>query len=81
MLTLPACATFDTISNAKPGTPVFFSGTRLDLNTLQQDEIALEKFNVSAPEYPLLDLPASLVFDLFISPLTGGVALFEVLTE
>ena len=81
LASLPACATINTVSNAKPGNPIFFSGTRLNLNAIQNDQIAMKKYNVSPPDYPLLDLPGSVIIDLIFAPLTSGVALFEVLTE
>ena len=75
------CATVDTISNAKPGSPKFFSGTRLDVNALAGNKVAVRKFKVQPPAYPLLDLPASFILDLIIAPVTGGVALYEVIFD
>ena len=80
-LHLNGCATVDTISNAKPGSPKFFSGTRLDINKLADNNVAIKKFNVQPPKYPLLDLPVSFILDLFIAPLTASVALYEVVFE
>ena len=73
------CATFETVSNARINSPKFFSGTRLDLNAINNNKVALKKFNVQPPEYPLLDLPGSFVLDIVVSPLTGGAALYETL--
>ena len=75
------CATIDTISSAKPGSPKFFSGTRLDINALSDNKVAMKKFQVEPPKYPMLDLPASFAADLFMSPLTQGAALYEVIFE
>ena len=78
-LSINGCATVDTISNAKSGAPKFFSGTRLDVNAVADNKVAMRKFVVQPPRYPLLDLPASFVLDLIISPLTGEVAFYEVI--
>ncbi len=73
------CATYKTIDNSKAGSPIFFSGTRLDIHAINNNTAALKKFDVAPPEYPLLDLPASFAFDLFLSPLTGSFAGYELL--
>ena len=75
------CSTINTINNAMPGSPIFFSGTRLNVNALKEDKVAMRKYNVPPPAYPLLDMPGSLVLDIIISPLTSGVALYEVIFE
>jgi len=80
-LHINGCATVDTISRATSGSPKFFSGTRLDVNALAGNKVAMKKFKVQPPKYPLLDLPASFVLDLFIAPVTAGVALYEVVFE
>ena len=80
-LNINGCATVDTISNAKPGSAKFFSGTRLDINALAGNNVAIKKFEVQPPKYPLLDLPASFMLDLIIAPMTAGVALYEVVFE
>lgn len=75
------CATYRTIESASPGSPKFFSGTRLDVNAIKNNKVAMKKFNAKAPEYPLLDLPASILADLIISPLSFGVAIYESITH
>lgn len=81
LVSLSGCATLSSINNANPGFPIFFSGTRFDANALQSNKIALKKYRVKPPKYPLVDLPFSFVADLFISPLSGGAALYETIFE
>ena len=75
------CATIKTLEPPRDNRPIFFSGTRLDLNAINNNEVALKKFKVSPPKYPMLDLPASFVLDAIVSPATGIITLSEVLTE
>ena len=75
------CATYRTISKAEQGSPKVFSGTRLDLGAIQGDEIALRKFKVDPPKYPLVDLPFSIGFDAAILPLTVRAATGEFLSK
>lgn len=75
------CSTFNTINSAEPGTPKFYSGTRLNVNALVGNEVAMRKYKIPPPAHPLLDLPGSLILDTLISPLTGGAALYEVIFE
>lgn len=80
-LCISGCATVNTISNAKPVSPKIFSGTRLDLNAIAGNKVAMRKFNTKPPAYPLSDLPASFLADLFISPVTSGAELYEIIFE
>lgn len=73
------CATYRTISAAEPGSPKVFSGTRLDVNAIRGDEVALRKFKADPPKYPLVDLPLSIGFDMAILPLTVPIATGELL--
>ena len=73
------CATYRTISAAEQGSPKVFSGTRLDVNAIRGDEVALRKFKTDPPRYPLLDLPLSIGFDMAILPLTVPIATGELL--
>lgn len=75
------CATYKTIEKAEYGSPKFFSGTRLNVHAINKNRIALKKFSVTPPKYPLLDLPGSMVLDLVVSPLTGGMAAYETLMD
>lgn len=77
LLLTAGCSTFETISHSKQGSPKFFSGTRLNLCALTGNQLAMRKFPVDPPSYPLLDLPASFVLDLYLSPLTGADVLYE----
>jgi uncharacterized protein YceK len=71
------CATYRTISEVEPGSPMVFSGTRLDVKAITGDEIGIRKFRATPPYYPLVDLPFSLVADTLILPLTFSVATYE----
>ena len=71
LLTLVAgCASFRTLDAAKPGAPIVYSGTRLDLYALQGGCCAMDKFGAQAPSWPGLDLPASALFDTVVLPLS-----------
>lgn len=77
--TLPGCATYNTISEAKPGSPKIYSGTRLDLNAIQGNEQAQLKFKTLPPKNPGLDLPFSFLFDTIMLPLSLSVSGYEAL--
>ena len=80
-MALTGCATYRTISEAAPGSPKVFSGTRLDINAIRGDEVGIRKFKVAPPPYPMVDLPFSLLLDTFIIPLTFPVATYEFIFE
>ena len=69
-LQLAGCATARTLDAAKPGAPVVYSGTRLDLYALQGGCCAKDRFGADAPRYPGLDLPASALLDTVVLPLS-----------
>ena len=69
-LQLAGCATARTLDAAKPGAPVVYSGTRLDMYALQGGCCAKERFGADAPRYPGLDLPASALLDTVLLPLS-----------
>jgi uncharacterized protein YceK len=71
------CATVTSIDSAEHGTPLVYSGTRLDLAAVADDESGLRKFKTVPPASPWLDLPFSLIADTFILPLSFGVAAYE----
>ncbi|MGQ7845186.1 YceK/YidQ family lipoprotein [Granulosicoccus sp. 3-233] len=52
------------------------SGVRLDLASLRDESAITERFGVSPPAYPLLDLPFSAALDVFVLGYTVPVALF-----
>ena len=77
LLVSTGCATTSTLSQpVHERKPLVMSGTRLDLASLRNEPAVKEKFGVSAPRYPLLDLPFSLVLDFFALGFTVPVALF-----
>jgi uncharacterized protein YceK len=78
---MSGCATFNTITEADRDSPIFFSGTRQNIHAINENKIALMKYNAKPQEYPLIDLTFSFVADLFISPLTGSMALYNEIFE
>ncbi|ANI56830.1 YceK/YidQ family lipoprotein [Pseudomonas sp. DR 5-09] len=71
VLQLTGCATARTLDAAKPGAPVVYSGTRLDLYAMNGGCCAMDRFGAEAPSYPGVDLPASALLDtLLLSLLT-----------
>lgn len=68
LLMCSGCATLRTLDAAKPGAPVVYAGTRLDLYALKDGCCAQERFGAEAPEYPGLDLPASALLDTLLLP-------------
>ena len=69
-LHIGGCASVRTLDAAKPGAPVVYSGTRLDMYALQGGCCAKERFGADAPRYPGLDLPASALLDTVLLPLS-----------
>ncbi|PWE46029.1 YceK/YidQ family lipoprotein [Pseudomonas prosekii] len=69
-LQLSGCATARTLDAAKPGAPVVYSGTRLDLYAMNGGCCALDRFGAEAPSYPGLDLPGSALLDTLLLPLS-----------
>ncbi len=67
---LAGCATVRTLDAAKPGAPVVYSGTRLDLYAMQGGCCAKDRFGAEAPSYPGVDLPASALLDTLLLPLS-----------
>ncbi|MDP3815007.1 YceK/YidQ family lipoprotein [Pseudomonas sp.] len=75
LLLCSGCATVRTLDAAKPGAPVVYAGTRLDLYELQGGCCALERFGAEAPRHPGLDLPASALLDSLLLPLSLATAM------
>ena len=75
------CASYRTISAAERGTPKVFSGARLDVHAMLNNEYALRKFKTEPPLYPWFDLPFSLFADAMIFPLTSSAAVSEMIFE
>lgn len=69
-LQLTGCATVRTLDAAKPGAPVVYAGTRLDLYAMQGGCCAMDRFGAEAPSYPGVDLPASALLDTLLLPLS-----------
>jgi len=76
---LQGCATYSTISEAKPGSPKIYSGTRLDVHAIEGNEFAQLKFKVDPPQHPALDLPFSFILDTIMLPLTFSITGYEAL--
>ena len=70
MVTLSGCATARTLDAAKPGAPVVYAGTRLNLYALEGGCCAMDRFGAEAPRYPSLDLPGSALLDTLLLPLS-----------
>ncbi|HKS13435.1 MAG TPA: YceK/YidQ family lipoprotein [Pseudomonas sp.] len=70
LVALQGCATVRTLDAAKPGAPVVYSGTRLDLYALKGGCCAVDRFGAEAPAYPGLDLPGSALLDTVLLPLS-----------
>ena len=69
-LQLAGCATVRTLDAAKPGAPVVYSGTRLDLYAMNGGCCAMDRFGAEAPSYPGVDLPGSALLDTLLLPLS-----------
>ncbi|EJM34822.1 putative periplasmic lipoprotein [Pseudomonas sp. GM33] len=69
-LQLTGCATVRTLDAAKPGAPVVYAGTRLDLYAMNGGCCAMDRFGAQAPSYPGVDLPASALLDTLLLPLS-----------
>lgn len=70
VLVLQGCSTVRTLDVAKQSRPLIYSGTRLDWYTLTGGCCPTDRFGVSAPDYPAIDLPFSLVVDTLVLPAT-----------
>jgi uncharacterized protein YceK len=76
---LSGCATFKTLDAHLPLDQRLFiySGTRLDWAALAKNDVALRKFKVAPPHYPLVDLPLSLALDSMFLPLAVCAEIFH----
>lgn len=70
LVALQGCATVRTLDAAKPGAPVVYSGTRLDLYALKGGCCAVDRFGAEAPAHPGLDLVGSALLDTLLLPLS-----------
>ena len=69
-LAVSGCATVRTLDANKPGAPVVYAGTRLDLYVINGGCCPKDRFGAEAPAYPQLDLPASMLLDTLFLPLS-----------
>ncbi len=69
-LALGGCATVRTLDANKPGAPVVYAGTRLDLYVINGGCCPKDHFGAEAPKYPRLDLPGSMLLDTLFLPLS-----------
>ncbi|MBC3411724.1 YceK/YidQ family lipoprotein [Pseudomonas sp. SWRI51] len=67
---LGGCATVRTLDANKPGAPVVYAGTRLDLYVMNGGCCPLDRFGAQAPAWPGLDLPGSALLDTLLLPLS-----------
>ncbi|MBI6898844.1 MULTISPECIES: YceK/YidQ family lipoprotein [Pseudomonas] len=67
---LGGCATVRTLDANKPGAPVVYAGTRLDLYVINGGCCPEDRFGAEAPAYPGLDLPGSALLDTVLLPLS-----------
>lgn len=81
-LAVSGCASLKTLNAAQANAPVVYAGTCLDWYAIQGGCCAQEHFGTSAPLYPEADLPASLLLDTLLLPITLPTALgFNVQTH
>ena len=79
LIGLSGCATFKSLDAEVPllQRVFIYSGTRLDWAALQQNDVAIRKFNTVPPSYPLLDLPFSFAMDSIFLPLAVSAEIFH----
>jgi len=79
-IALSGCATLKTLDDSQLplNQRIFiYSGSRLDWAALTVNPIALRKFSVAPPDYPLADLPLSFALDSLFLPLTIWTEIFH----
>ena len=70
LMLLGGCATVRTLDANKPGAPVVYAGTRLDLYVINGGCCPKDHFGALAPAYPGWDLPGSMLLDTLLLPLS-----------
>ncbi|MGQ0699242.1 MAG: YceK/YidQ family lipoprotein [Panacagrimonas sp.] len=78
------CATIETASAVRDGSPRYFAGTRLNVAAVTQNSDALSRFaeyDMAPPGHPALDLPFSLVADTVMLPFAANYSLVEPVME
>ena len=73
------CATFKSLdADVLLAQRIFiYSGTRLDWAALENNDVAIRKFNTVPPSLPLVDLPFSFAFDSLFLPLAVSAEIFH----
>jgi uncharacterized protein YceK len=76
---LSGCATFNTLDARLPLDQRMFiySGTRLDWAALAKNDVALRKFKVTPPRFPLVDFPVSFALDSLFLPIAVCAEIFH----
>ena len=78
MLLLSSCATISTVSQpAYERKPLVMSGSRLNIASLRGEYALQERFGVAPPQFPLLDLPFSVLLDFMVLGYALPVALIN----
>lgn len=79
IIVMSGCATFKSLNaNVSLFERVFiYSGTRLDLAGLENDDSIIRKFKTEPPSFPLVDLPFSFALDSVFLPLAIGAEIFH----
>ncbi len=80
------CATARTVTHFSEGSPLIYSGTRLDIHAISKNERVLQRYKqkhgVEPPSYPKLDLPFSFLLDtLVFFPVVLPFVLYRVVFE
>jgi len=76
---LSGCATFTTLDAKLPlyERMYIYSGTRLDWSAITKNQAALQKYQVTPPRYPIVDLPFSFTLDSVFFPLAVCAEIFH----
>lgn len=79
IIVLSGCATFKSLDADVPlARRIFiYSGTRLDWAALENNHVAVRKFNTAPPSLPLVDLPFSFALDTLFLPLAVSAEIFH----
>ncbi len=67
---LAGCATVGTLDANKPGAPVVYAGTRLNMYLLHGGCCPMDRFGTQGPSYPGWDVPGSALLDTLLLPLS-----------
>ncbi len=82
LLITSGCATLTTASHFTEESPKIYSGTRFDIRASLHDESALsvyrDRYGVTPPDYPKIDLPFSFLFDtIILGPVVLPIVLYQ----